>query len=389
MKQGPQTTAVHAAHEFNQTTSISPPIFQTTTFSAENAEHFYEMATQPRHAEFYTRYGNPNHQQVEATVAALENGEAALVTSSGIGAIYAAVMSQLQSGDHIIAQRNHYAATTVLFRDILPRFQIECTFVDNTNADEFAAAIRPNTKFLYTETPTNPLMQITDLRAIVALARQHNLRTMVDNTFATPLNQRPLDLGCDVVLHSATKYIGGHHDVTAGLIVGSKELVEEIWRFALVSGSVSSPFDSWLLLRGLRTLGLRVERHNQNALALARFLESHPKIERVYYPGLESHPQHELAKAQMHGFTGMLSVGVKGGYAGAEKMIASLQLGIRAASLGGFETLVVHPAAMWSLQLTPEQQRSTGISESLVRISVGLEDAPDIVADFEQALSRL
>jgi methionine-gamma-lyase len=389
MKQGPQTTAVHAAHDLNQTTSISPPIFQTTTFSAENAEHFHEMATQPRHAEFYTRYGNPNHQQVEATVAALENGEAALVTSSGIGAIYAAVMSQLQSGDHIVAQRNHYAATTVLFRDILPRFQIECTFVDNTNADEFAAAIRPNTKLLYTETPTNPLMQITDLRAIVTLARQHNLRTMVDNTFATPLNQRPLDLGCDIVLHSATKYIGGHHDVTAGLIVGSKELVEEIWRFALVSGSVSSPFDSWLLLRGLRTLGLRVERHNQNALALARSLESHPKIERVYYPGLESHPQHELAKAQMHGFTGMLSVDVKGGYAGAEKMIASLQLGIRAASLGGFETLVVHPAAMWSLQLTPDQQRSTGISESLVRISVGLEDTPDIVADFEQALDSL
>ncbi len=389
MKQGPQTTAVHAAHEFNQTTSISPPIFQTTTFSAENAEHFYEMATQPRHAEFYTRYGNPNHQQVEATVAALENGEAALVTSSGIGAIYAAVMSQLQSGDHIVAQRNHYAATTVLFRDILPRFQIECTFVDNTNTGEFAAAIRPNTKFLYVETPTNPLMQITDLRAIAALAQQHNLRTMVDNTFATPLNQRPLDMGCDVVLHSATKYIGGHHDVTAGLIVGSKELVEQIWRFALVSGSVSSPFDSWLLLRGLRTLGLRIERHNQNALALARFLEAHPQIERVYYPGLESHPQHELAKAQMHGFTGMLSVDVKGGYAGAEKMIASLKLGIRAASLGGFETLVVHPAAMWSLQLTPEQQRASGISESLVRISVGLEDTPDIVADFEQALSSL
>ncbi len=389
MKQGPQTTAVHAAHEFNQTTSISPPIFQTTTFSAENAEHFYEMATQPRHAEFYTRYGNPNHQQVEATVAALENGEAALVTSSGIGAIYAAVMSQLQSGDHIIAQRNHYAATTVLFRDILPRFQIETTFVDNTNNDEFVAALRPNTKLLYVETPTNPLMQLTDLRAIAALARQHNLRTMVDNTFATPLNQRPLDLGCDVVLHSATKYIGGHHDVTAGMIVGSKELIEQIWRFALVSGSVSSPFDSWLLLRGLRTLGLRVERHNQNALALAQFLESHPKIERVYYPGLISHPQHELAKAQMHGFTGMLSVDVKGGYAGAEKMIASLKLAIRAASLGGFETLVVHPAAMWSLQLTPEQQRATGISESLVRISVGLEDTPDIIADFEQALKTL
>ncbi|MBL8203750.1 MAG: aminotransferase class I/II-fold pyridoxal phosphate-dependent enzyme [Blastocatellia bacterium] len=389
MEQGLQTKAVHTSHPFNPTTSVSPPIFQTTTFSAENAEHFYEMATEPRHTEFYTRYGNPNHQQVEATVAALENGESALVTSSGIGAIFAAVMSQLQSGDHVVAQRNHYAATTVLFRDVLPRFNIDCTFVDNTNSDDFVAAIRPNTKLLYTETPTNPLMQLTDLSVIVAMAKQHHLLTMVDNTFATPINQRPLELGCDVVLHSATKYIGGHHDVTAGLIVGSKTLVEQIWRFALVSGSVLSPFDSWLLLRGLRTLGLRVERHNQNALALARFLETHPKIERVYYPGLESHPQHELAKAQMHGFTGMLGVDVKGGYAGAEKMIASLKLGIRAASLGGFETLVVHPAAMWSLQLTPEQQRATGISESLVRISVGLEDTPDMLADFAQALDQV
>ena len=389
MKQGNQTKSVHASQEFNHTTSISPPIFQTTTFSAENAEHFYEMATQPRHAEFYTRYGNPNHQQVEATLAALENGEAALVTSSGIGAIFAAVMSQLKSGDHVVAQKNHYAATTVLFRDVLPRYQIETTFVDNTNPAEFAAAVRPNTKLIYVESPTNPLMQITDLRAIVKLAKEHHLLTMVDSTFATPINQRPLELGFDVVLHSATKYIGGHHDATAGAIVGSKEIVEKIWRFALVSGSVLSPFDGWLLLRGLRTLGLRVERHNQNALALARFLAAHPNIERVYYPGLESHPQHELAKSQMDGFTGMLSVDVAGGYAGAEKMIASLKLAIRAASLGGFETLVVHPAAMWALQLTPEQQQASGISESLVRISVGLEDEKDLIADFAQALAKL
>ena len=387
--QGNQTKSVHASQEFNNTTSISPPIFQTTTFSAENAEHFYEMATQPRHAEFYTRYGNPNHQQVEATLAALENGEAALVTSSGIGAIFAAVMSQLQSGDHVVAQKNHYAATTVLFRDVLPRYQIETTFVDNTNIEEFAAAVRPNTKLIYVESPTNPLMQITDLRAIVKLAKEHSLLTMVDSTFATPINQRPLELGFDVVLHSATKYIGGHHDATAGAIVGSKEIVEKIWRFALVSGSVLSPFDGWLLLRGLRTLGLRVERHNQNAMALARFLEAHPNIERVYYPGLGSHPQHELAKSQMDGFTGMLSVDVAGGYAGAETMIASLKLAIRAASLGGFETLVVHPAAMWALQLTPEQQQASGISESLVRISVGLEDEKDLIADFAQALTKL
>jgi cystathionine beta-lyase/cystathionine gamma-synthase len=388
-QQGPQTKAVYTSKDFNHTHAVSPPIWQTTTFSAESAEHFYEMATVPRHAEFYTRYGNPTHQQVEATLVALEGGEAAMVTSSGIGAIFPAVMCQLRSGDHVVAQRNHYAASTVLFRDILPRFDVETTVVDQTNADEFAAAIRPNTKIIYTETPVNPLMQITDLRAIAALGKQHGIVTMCDNTFATPINQRPLELGIDVVLHSATKYIGGHHDVTAGAMIGTKAFIDEAWRFAVVSGSVLSPFDGWLLLRGLRTLGLRVERHNQNALALARFLEAHPKIERVYYPGLESFPQHELAKSLMSGFTGMLSVDVGGGYSGAEKMIASLRPGTRAASLGGFETLVVHPAAMWSLQLSPEQQRGTGISESLVRISVGLEDEPDLIADFAQALEQV
>lgn len=388
-EQGPQTKAVYTSKDFNHTHAVSPPIWQTTTFSAESAEHFYEMATVPRHAEFYTRYGNPTHQQVEATLAALEGGEAAMVTSSGIGAIFPAVMCQLRSGDHVIAQRNHYAASTVLFRDILPRFNVECTVVDQTNADEFVAAVRPNTKIIYTETPVNPLMQITDLRAIAALGKKHGIVTMCDNTFATPINQRPIELGIDVVLHSATKYIGGHHDVTAGAMIGTRAFIDEAWKFAVVSGSVLSPFDGWLLLRGLRTLGLRVERHNQNALALARFLEAHPKIERVYYPGLESFPQHELAKSLMSGFTGMLSVDVRGGYSGAEKMIASLKLGTRAASLGGFETLVVHPAAMWSLQLSPEQQRATGISESLVRISVGLEDEPDLIADFAQALEQV
>jgi cystathionine beta-lyase/cystathionine gamma-synthase len=388
-QQGPQTKAVYTSKDFNHTHAVSPPIWQTTTFSAESAEHFYEMATVPRHAEFYTRYGNPTHQQVEATLVALEGGEAAMVTSSGIGAIFPAVMCQLRSGDHVVAQRNHYAASTVLFRDILPRFDVETTVVDQTNADEFAAAIRPNTKIIYTETPVNPLMQITDLRAIAALGKQHGIVTMCDNTFATPINQRPLELGIDVVLHSATKYIGGHHDVTAGAMIGTKAFIDEAWRFAVVSGSVLSPFDGWLLLRGLRTLGLRVERHNQNALALARFLEAHPKIKRVYYPGLESFPQHELAKSLMSGFTGMLSVDVGGGYSGAEKMIASLRPGTRAASLGGFETLVVHPAAMWSLQLSPEQQRGVGISESLVRISVGLEDEPDLIADFAQALEQV
>ncbi|MCA1815277.1 MAG: PLP-dependent transferase, partial [Acidobacteria bacterium] len=213
--------------------------------------------------------------------------------------------------------------------------------------------------------------------------------TMCDNTFATPVNQRPIELGIDVVLHSATKYIGGHHDVTAGVFVGSREFVERAWRFGVVAGTSLSPFDSWLLLRGLRTMGLRVERHNRNALAVARFLETHPNVERVNYPGLESHPQHALARGQMSGFTGVLSVELRGGYAAAEKFISSLRLAKYAASLGGYETLVVHPAAMWAKSLTAEQRAAMNVGDSLVRVSVGLEDERDLVNDFARALDSL
>jgi methionine-gamma-lyase len=386
--EGLQSKAVYTSKSHNRTTAVSPPIWQTTTFSAETAEEFAEIATAVKTQEFYTRYGNPNHEMVEATMAALEGGEAALVFGSGMGAIFAAMGSLLQTGDHVVAQRNHYAGATTLLKEFLPRWGIEVAYVDQTNNDEFAAAVRPNTKLIYVETPVNPLMQITDLRFVVELARQRGITSICDNTFATPINQRPLELGIDAVVHSATKYIGGHHDVTAGALVGAKEFVEQVWRFALVSGAALSPFDGWLLLRGLRTLGLRVERHNRNGMALARFLEKHRAVARVYYPGLESHPQYELAGSQMSGFTGMLSVELRGGYAAADKLISSLKLATRAASLGGFETLVVHPASMWSLQLSREQREATGINEGLVRISVGLEDEVDLLRDFEQALEE-
>jgi methionine-gamma-lyase len=386
---GMQTKAVYAAKDVNRTAAISPPIYQTTTFSAESAEAFAEIAVASKPSEFYTRYGNPNHEMVEVTLAQLEGGESALVTGSGMGAIFAVMLGSLRQGDHLVAQRNHYAGATTLFKDYLPRWGIEATFVDQTDPAAFAAAIRPETRMIYVESPVNPLMQITDLRAIVDLGRCHNLTTVCDNTFATPINQRPLELGIDAVIHSATKYIGGHHDATAGALIGSREMVERVWRFSLVAGATLSPFDSWLLLRGLRTLGLRVERHNRNGLALAIFLESHKKVARVFYPGLPSHPQHELARSQMDGFTGMLSVELLGGYAAADRLISSLRLATRAASLGGFETLVVHPASMWSLQLARETRESTGINDGLVRISVGIEDEADLIADFEQALDSI
>jgi methionine-gamma-lyase len=384
--EGLQTRAIHAGKGENRTHAVTPPIWQTTTFSADSSEHFAEIATAVRPSEFYTRYGNPTHKEVEATLVALEGGEAALLTSSGMGAIFTALMSVLKAGDHVVAQTNHYAGAMTLLDEMPRRFGVEVTLVDQTNVEGFAEAMRPTTRVVYAESPTNPLMQITDLRALSELARARGVTTVVDNTFSTPVNQRPLELGIDAVIHSATKYLGGHSDVTAGVLLSSREFVERAWHFSLLAGSILSPFDGWLLLRGLRTLGLRVERHNSNALALARFLEGHPKVARVYYPGLESHPQHALARAQMSGFTGMLSAELRGDFRAAERFIASLRLATNAASLGGHETLIVHPAAMWGGYMTAEQLRAKGLSDSLVRISVGLEDERDLLEDFARAL---
>lgn len=384
--EGFQTRAIHAGKGENRTHAVTPPIWQTTTFSADSSEHFAEIATAVRPSEFYTRYGNPTHKEVEATLVALEGGEAALLTSSGMGAIFTALMSALKAGDHVVAQTNHYAGAMTLLDEMPRRFGVEVTLVDQTSAEAFAEALRPNTRVVYAESPTNPLMQITDLRALSELARARGITTIVDNTFSTPVNQRPLELGIDTVIHSATKYLGGHSDVTAGVVVSSREFVERAWHFSLLAGSILSPFDGWLLLRGLRTLALRVAQHNSNALALARFLEGHAGVSRVFYPGLESHPQHALARSQMNGFTGMLSVELRGDFTAAERFISRLKFATNAASLGGHETLVVHPAAMWGGYMTAEQLRAKGLSDSLVRVSVGLEDERDLLADFARAL---
>lgn len=384
--EGLQTRVLHGTTHLNRTHALSAPIWQTTSFLADSPEAYAEAAASTHPAEFYTRYGNPTHERVENTLAMLEGGEAALVTASGMGAITLAVMSQVKTGDHVIAQSDLYAGARALLRDFVPRWGVETTFVDQTKTEEFEAALRPNTRLIYLESPSNPLMRLTDLKAVTALAKARGIRTVIDNTFSTPVNQRPLELGVDVVLHSATKYLGGHHDLTAGALVSSQSFIDEAWKLGVVFGSVLSPFDAWLLMRGLRTLGLRVERHNQNALAVAQFLERHSKVARVNYPGLESHPQHQLARRQMSGFTGMLSFELKGDAKAAERFISKLKLPAYTGSLGGVETLIVRPAAMWSHQLTPEQRKQTGISETLFRLSVGLEDERDLIRDFEQAL---
>jgi methionine-gamma-lyase len=379
---------IHADDEFATDSAIAPPIHQTSTFRAGSAADFAAMATQPRHSRYYTRYGNPTLERAETIIAQLEGAEAALVTGSGMGAITTTILALVQSGDHIVAQRNHYMGTTKLLTEILPRFGVTATLVDQTDVAAFAAALRPETKLLLVETPSNPTMQLTDLQAIADLARPRNILTFCDNTFASPYNQRPLAHGIDLVMHSATKYLGGHHDLSAGVVAGSQALLAKIWEAHMVIGAVLGPIDGWLLLRGLRTLAVRVKQQNQTALTLAQALERHPAIEQVYYPGLPSHPQYALAQRQMKGFGGVLSFAVKGGYGATQRFISTLKLPTQAVSLGGYESLVVHAAAMWEGTLGEAGLIEAGIQPNLVRFSVGLEDEQDLLADLQQALAQ-
>jgi cystathionine beta-lyase/cystathionine gamma-synthase len=383
---GTQTVVARAGRAINETAAVAPPIFQTTTFRAGSPEEFQAAAASVAPSSFYTRYGNPVHKQVTETIANLEGGEAALVTSSGMGAIFIALMGTLETGSHVIAQTSHYGGTSSLLRTHLARFGVESTIVDQTDPGAFSAALRGNTRVLYIESPTNPLLRLTDLRGVAEIARRAGVLTIIDSTFATPLNQRPLSMGIDVVVHSATKYIGGHHDVTAGVIVGSSEFVERAWRFSLVAGSVLSPFDGWLLLRGLRTLPLRVQRQNATAQAIAQILEGHFKVARVFYPGLRSHPQHALALAQMSGFGGVLSFELEGGEDAVRRFLGGLTSISYAASLGGYETVIVAPGLMWAKELTKEEREKEGISDGLLRLAVGLEDLEDLEAELEAAL---
>jgi len=384
-----ETLAIHGDRHLNFSSSIAPPIYQTATFGASSAEEFSYQASSPRAEKFYTRYGNPTLDQAAAVVAALEGADSAMAVSSGMAAIATAVLTFVHQGAHLIAQRNHYGGTLALVQKLLPRLGVEVTQVDQSDITAFKQALRPNTKMILVESPSNPLMSLTNLRLIAEIARSQNILTMADNTFATPINQRPLALGIDLVVHSGTKYLGGHSDLLAGVICGPGPLLDKIWDLHLILGAVLSPFEGWLMLRGLRTLPVRVRQHNQNALALAGFLEHHPAVRIVHYPGLESHPQHQLAQQQMSGFGGVLSFALKGGFDAAEKVLASLKLVPRAASLGGVETLAVHPAAMFARYQTEEESAKIEIGPDLLRISVGIENERDLIADFDQALDQI
>jgi len=382
-----ETRLIHADRELNSTSAVAPPIFQTATFRGDSAQDFAQRAGEARHPEFYTRYGNPTLHQAENVLASLEGAEAALVTASGMGAVSATVLAIVSHGDHIVAQENHYGGTLNLLKTLLPKFGVEVTHVDQRDVSAFERALRPNTKLILVETPSNPVMMLTDLRAVASLAKARGVTTLIDNTFATPINQKSLELGIDLSFHSATKYFGGHSDLIAGAVLGSADWITKIWNTHVILGAALGPFDAWQMLRGLRTLSLRIRQHNENSLALAEFLEAHKSVKVVHHPGLKSHPQHDLAKRQMSGCGGMLSFELNGGFEAADRCLSRLRLASRAASLGGVETLAVHPASNFLHYMSFEEAARIGIAPGMLRVSVGLEGKDDLIADFDQALS--
>lgn len=382
------THLIHAGDAANPTTAVSAPIYQSATFHFDTPEAIAAAMTSEAHPLFYGRYATPNTKQVEATVAKLEGGTAALAVASGMAAISLVILTHLQAGDHLVAQQALYPTTYRFFREKLPQFGITTTFVDQTDINAFAAAIRPNTRLIYTETPTNPTLSLTDLAAVSALAQAHNLLTVTDNTFATPYNQRPLQLGVDIVLHSATKYLAGHSDVVAGVIVSDEVRISEMWRTHMLLGGVLHPMEAWLLERGLKTFAVRMKQHNANATAVASFLSTHSAVREVYYPGLPSHPQHALAQQQMQGgYSGMVCFDLKGGRRAGYNLLQGVKLISLAVSLGGVHSLITHPASTISSVQDDAAVSASGVMPGLVRLSVGLEDAVDLIADLEQALS--
>jgi methionine-gamma-lyase len=372
------------------TGAVSEPIYQSSTFAFHTAEEGAAIFAGEREGYFYTRLGNPTQAAFEREMSFLEGGEAALATGSGMAATTTAVLTLVGAGDNIVAAHTLYGGTHKLFNELLPRFGVEARTIDANDPEALARAIDKKTKLLFVETPANPTLSIVDLALCVRECGRHGIPLFVDNTFATPYYQRPLQMGADVVIHSATKYIGGHGDTVAGVIVGKKDFIRRA-RFEMMRdlGGILSPFNAWLLLRGLKTLPVRMERHSENAMQIAQFLNFHPKVARVWYPGLRTHPQHEIAARQMSGFGGMLAFELKGGRAAGVTLLNSVELLTLAVSLGDCDTLIEHPASMTHSTYSTEELAAVGISDGLVRLSVGIEGVQDLIADLDQSLARV
>ena len=386
------TRSVHAGYDSSDNEgSLNPPIYMTSTFAFDSVEQGARRFAGEQQGHFYSRISNPTQEVLETRLADLEEGEAALATASGIGAITATLWTLIGPDDQILVDETLYGCTFSFMEHGLKKFGVDICYADFTNHAEVKANLTNKTKVVYFETPVNPNMRVIDIAAISALAKGYNgdIKVMVDNTYCTPALQRPLTMGADLVVHSATKYLGGHGDLIAGAVVGDAETIQQIRLFGLkdMTGAVISPMTVFLILRGIKTLQLRMERHCQNAQAIAEMLEQHPAVESVFFPGLKNDPWHEVASKQMDDFGGMIALELKGGHEAGVRMLNKLKLAKLAVSLGDAETLIQHPASMTHSVYTPEERAEHGINDGLVRISAGLEALEDIIADLEQALA--
>ena len=382
-----ETKAVHGAADLEKKNGpLSTPIYQTSTFEVTDNDEQVRVRNTDHH---YTRYGNPTNTVAEKTITELEGMDAALTFASGMGAVTTTIMALLKSGDHVVAQRDIYGGVNKFLSQWLPKMGIETTFVDTNEYEQHARAIRPNTKLLYLESPTNPTLRVVDFKKVAAIARQHKLLSMIDATFGTPINQHPAEFGIDLVMHSGTKYLAGHSDLISGVVAGRHELIKRIWDTRTTLGNCMDPHASWLLVRGLKTLAVRVARQNENALRVAEFLTDHAKVRSVHYPFLGSHPQYAVARQQMSGGGGMVSFEVEGTGEDARRVSEAMRLFTLATSLGGVESLVSIPVLTSHAMIPAEARAKMGVTEQMIRLSVGIENADDLIADLEQALESV
>jgi len=390
-KMGFGSKAIHLGQEHDPRTGAhNSPIYQTSTFVLDDVDEAIRLNKDQEIGYTYTRFRSPSEAELGKKVALLENGEAGIALGSGLGAISTAIMTLVKGGDHIVASDVLYGCTLTFIDDILSDYGVELTLVDTTDYDAVKEAMQPNTKIVYLETPCNPILRITDIERISEIAHDHGAQVLVDSTFASPYIQNPLDLGADVVIHSATKYLSGHGNVVAGVIVGSEEFIRKVRMPHLQTlGAVISPFDAWLVMQGMKTLELRMERHCENGMKVAEFLNEHPAVEKVYYPGLPEHPQHDIAKKQMNGFGGMISFDLKDGFEAGKALMNSVEMISLATSLGNVDSLIQHSPSMSHFDMTPEERAAVGINEGQVRLSVGVENVEDILSDLEASLAKM
>ena len=387
---GINSKLIHAGHKSDATGSVNVPIYQTSTFAFRDAAHGAALFAGEEEGYIYTRIGNPTIAALEDNVAELEHGCGGIATSSGMGAVCTVYLALLEAGAHVVSTASVYGPSRGLMEKDFSRFGVSASYVDTSDFAQVQQALRPNTRVVYLETPANPTMQVSDIARISDLAHAHGCLVVVDNTFASPYLQLPLELGADVVFHSVTKFINGHADVVGGIIVArEKDIYKRLRKTMINSGCNMDPHQAFLVLRGLKTLGIRVERAQQNAMEIALWLEQQPEVSKVLYIGLKSHPQHELAKRQMSGFGSMISFELKGGMKAGRLLMDNVRVATLAVSLGGVETLIEHPASMTHASISPTDRRAAGYSDGLVRYSVGIEDVADLIADLRQALNAV